>query len=898
MTIQCLVPKIIIEDSDDDFTPPISDIVKLNKLKAGQLLKFNPDDSPENRTIDGQSFLELIQDNTRDIAKPVRIENAVINIQKKLDLRYVTFRRELSIINSIFKGEVDFSFATFEGQVRFDGSTFEKKARFGAAHARYNFDIVGARFVREANFGGLRVDEVLNASGAHFADVDFQRVRVCKDAIFSPYEEKAKKTDDGTADSDEPAKEKIVKAYPVCFKGDANFSDAFIESVADFKGAHFHGKATFVRTRIDSAAFFSCYIREPKDESDESKGEILRTEFNGETNFIASRFGGNVSFIGVVFKDEAEFERIRVGGHVLFRPARFGDQFHRVEFMKRVSFFNAHVQINAEFDGVIFKGKADFELLHIEGNLFLRASYCQDKAACNHPALPVRFEGRTVFMAARVNGRAEFTGAQFTNTNEDDGQPIERAGDDPQDAEEDWKKGNVFESFCVGGKAILDSFSYPRHRTEAPLAVTFGGVANFNNTCFKNEVSFQGTRFEQEAHFVRSEVKGVASFQGAVFNKDVSFRGAHFDVVRFRDELPPLNQATDMTPPATPPEAAATPPEAAKNGVEISAQVAPPTPAGVGNNGSAIQPEGGSAAAGSDANAALARLNAGLNSAVTKVRNLRLKRRPPLAYSWTVFGDDINIDLRGFTYERIELRLNDLLNRLEKSESIPFDRQPYTQLEKTYLSVGDDYRAGDVYYALRRREHNQSWKKLWLDIQNGKTVTAGFRLIAQMFDFIFLRGVTRYGVRPFRLLVISVGFIIAGTIIFSQPGAVVLKEKAAVATEQTGAAPLTTTPSPDPVPNHNPPPVPNPATTANKEPDDNPGCCNRTQAIGVSFNQFIPIVEIASGSQWKPSSKLLWGNHFSYAFYGSLHRLAGVILVPLGLASLTGLLHRRERSGK
>jgi hypothetical protein len=68
------------------------------------------------------------------------------------------------------------------------------------------------------------------------------------------------------------------------------------------------------------------------------------------------------------------------------------------------------------------------------------------------------------------------------------------------------------------------------------------------------------------------------------------------------------------------------------------------------------------------------------------------------------------------------------------------------------------------------------------------------------------------------------------------------------------------------------------------------------EAFGYSLRLFIPVVEIPSGGQWIPSpDEPLPGLRVSVETYASLHRLAGAILVPLGLAALTGLLLRRDK---
>jgi hypothetical protein len=66
-----------------------------------------------------------------------------------------------------------------------------------------------------------------------------------------------------------------------------------------------------------------------------------------------------------------------------------------------------------------------------------------------------------------------------------------------------------------------------------------------------------------------------------------------------------------------------------------------------------------------------------------------------------------------------------------------------------------------------------------------------------------------------------------------------------------------------------------------------------SEAAWVSLNLFLP-VEIPSGVEWKPSSRSWpypkWGLKFSS--WATLLKLVGWILIPVGLAGLTGWLKR------
>jgi hypothetical protein len=67
----------------------------------------------------------------------------------------------------------------------------------------------------------------------------------------------------------------------------------------------------------------------------------------------------------------------------------------------------------------------------------------------------------------------------------------------------------------------------------------------------------------------------------------------------------------------------------------------------------------------------------------------------------------------------------------------------------------------------------------------------------------------------------------------------------------------------------------------------------------VSTRHFLP-VEIPAGAQWKPTSNTLWtikigqwgDMSMTFETFATLLKLAGWILVPVGLAGLTGILKR------
>jgi hypothetical protein len=243
------------------------------------------------------------------------------------------------------------------------------------------------------------------------------------------------------------------------------------------------------------------------------------------------------------------------------------------------------------------------------------------------------------------------------------------------------------------------------------------------------------------------------------------------------------------------------------------------------------------------------------------------------------------VDLRGCQYDRVQANWEALLRFVEHSQPSsrilkqlsllrkrvaprqqPYDRQPYIQLERALRTSGRTEDADHVYLERRRVERHMRWTRG----QYGRWAT----------DALFGLG-ARYGVRPFRLVVFSIALIASGTWFFSQPGT------------------LST---------------PNDIHVGGRECESEP---SRSRGLAESLHEFIP-VEIPMGSECVPATnpvvfevkpvqvieRLLERVHLqrlsrttafsiSPATFASLGlRLPGWIFVPLGVASLTGLLRR------
>jgi uncharacterized protein YjbI with pentapeptide repeats len=167
-----------------------------------------------------------------------------------------------------------------------------------------------SKFESGSVFTDLYVHETLQANGARFGNVNFQRVRVAKSALFR--EDLAGNCAmffgeadfinsniggnfefDGAEFSAASRFDFIHiagngffranhKGKRCIFKGDAVFVNANLTGVADFRGAEFHGRAIFTGMTCGSAGLFCVH----------EKGQ--RTIFNGEARFLNVRIGYSI----------------------------------------------------------------------------------------------------------------------------------------------------------------------------------------------------------------------------------------------------------------------------------------------------------------------------------------------------------------------------------------------------------------------------------------------------------------------------------------------------------------------------------------------------------------------------------------------------------------------------
>jgi len=344
-------------------------------------------------------------------------------------------------------------------------------------------------------------------------------------------------------------------------------------------------------------------------------------------------------------------------------------------------------------------------------------------------------------------------------------------------------------------------------------STTFEGAAGFQGAIFEAYARFKRTKFISHARFENSHFHGAASFKFAEFaaEGETTFvgagfeRGAYFDSAKFAGD-------TDFT-------SAVSARDANFLDTEFSGPVSfREASFGVVHFGQGAEEKPG----------------------------IRLTKRVSEMLHCTRFELEKSVDLRGFTYDRVYVDLEDLFSRIATG-----DRQPYTQLEQALRRIGDDTSANAVYLERRRVERQRMFSE--------------GRYLRWATD-CFCRALANYGIRPYRLAGYTLLLLVLGALFFSPPGAVKPKDdKRATATVSDAAS------------------------------------YNIGRAIGVSVHQFLPI-DVPVGSDWVPAS----GRVYILAriskrcvcvpvwpsVYGTFLRISGAILVGIGLGSITGLLRR------
>jgi hypothetical protein len=196
-----------------------------------------------------------------------------------------------------------------------------------------------------------------------------------------------------------------------------------------------------------------------------------------------------------------------------------------------------------------------------------------------------------------------------------------------------------------------------------------------------------------------------------------------------------------------------------------------------------------------------------------------------------------------------------------------FSRDPYLQLEKYYQSIGNDVEAKEVYFegrcAIRKYEKGNN------TINWSRRRRAG--------DFL-LKLLTGYGVKTHRLLYPILFFIFLGVLIFWDNDAIKAKEdnanriKAATlemrSDQGTNSEQGTSAPQ---------------SANLKSPQNDWDKIFNR---IFYSVDLFVPVIKLDLTDKWVPASP-------GREKYAVIHRIAGWFLIPLLVASWSGIVRRQ-----
>lgn len=794
------------------------------RLLSGEPLHFEGNEPEEDRTIEAKWLHEAARNGVK-----IDLLNAII--RGPLNLKYASLEGEISFIACDLRENADFSYATFKRNLILSRTTFLQGANFKSATLEHDGDLDGTEFLAsEAKFEDLNARGVFSAKQARFATgvkAKFTGAHFVKSALFRGA------IFEGEADFIAVAIGTSAEFHGANFKNTANFNQAQLGGSAFFTGCLFEGDANFGSVKIArqaafqgstfkrNAIFNQCGIGESAFFRAEPPGELAGTIFEGEANFNRIQIGANADFQGTQFKNKdarANFDSARINGNAFFRGAIFEGEarFLAAQIGGQAAFQGTIFKHDATFNTVriagpaffrhdparslsaaIFQGKADFvdvqigETAHFQGAAFKQAvSFNRARFGQSILFRGSTFEGEADFGSAHIGGAAEFQGATFKRKANFNRTQIAHSAffsPAPQlDLPPARFEGEVsFTSAYIGGQAAFQGVNFS----------STGNQVSFDASKIEGDAFFEGARFAGETRFETAEIGGSAIFRGATF-----LGSSNFEATNFRG-LALFNGGESLL-------------------------------------GALLQ----------EVSFDHARFEQDAHfEDVCFMGAGRFRETSFRVLYFSVSGKTGNqdqfqgpVDLRGCTYERIQVNWKSLLKRME-----PYDRQPYTQLEKVFRAVGEDREADKVYLKRRRVERKKKWQRG----QFGSWVAdALYALIA------------RYGVRPYQLIGIPLLLLFLGMFFFSLPGAVKPKDENSVCRL---ASPMQ---------------------------------ASRWEAFAVGLHQFLP-VEVPMGSQCIPSPDPVevWMLRFKMSpstFATFFLRLPGWILVPLGIAALTGLLRR------
>lgn len=578
----------------------------------------------------------------------------------------------------------------------------------------------------------------------------------------------------------------VLNLQKSTFETNAIFTGAKVDKDILLDNVTFHENVQFLDLTV--AGVFYCRSAKFKkeaifvDATFSKRVEFNKSIFDGVVNFNGAIIGGAAVFFETEFKQKATFTGSMFKDFALFSSANFEEEaeFGQMQIASYAFFKDSKFKQNANFNGVQIEGHANLIGVEFKKEVDFSASNIEKGVLFNSAI----FEGEVNFKHVCIGNFADFIGAKFHHKASFNGSSIkgrflfrEAIFEHEVDFGQAW----------IGSTAEFDKVEFNQdvsfnivqiEKTALFTSITFGGNADFICARFGGAgANFEGTKFGKKADFTGSHIEGVALFNKSIFEGEVEFA---------KVSIGSLAQFT---------------------GANFKKKV----------NFKFAQING-------DIDFKETIFSSDVNFQYTSFRTINFAKSDNQFHG--------KIDLRGCTY--------DFINPISIWEQLmehrnTYDRQPFTQLEETLRRAGKDNLADDVYFKGRYKEFIENAKFSDNDIRIRNPYAMIKRSLWLLKD-MFLRFLTGYGVQVIRLLPIIIIILIVGTVIFHQPGAVVLKSDI----NQTLVLPQD----------------------------------SYWEAFFVSLNLFLPI-EIPSGAYWKLSQ--------DFVIFGTLWKLAGWILILLGL---------------
>jgi len=680
------------------------------------------------------------------------------------------------------------------------------------------------------------------------------------------------------------------------FDGDVTMEDSHFSRNLLLSGCHFAGVVNLERIKVDSAMF----LRSARFEQglllghSHIGGQLIanKVQFTGssDVDVEGATIGEDVFMSGSTNEGKVDFGNMTVGGdmyldgvfegevdftHTTIRGSLLAEGGQFTSPTAEVSFNSVQVDGFAKLKGAIFSGPVNFTAARIAGN------FQADDTQFLNPTNEATFNSMSVggfasFGGAVFSGSVDFTAAHILSNLEADDTQFQSPTNPVS-----------FNSINVGGFASFGGavFSGPVDFTTAHIlsnlqaddtqfqsptneasfnSVNVGGFASFDGAVFSGPVDFTAshilsnlqaddTKFlsaTNKATFNSMSVGGFASFERAVFNGPVDFTEAHISgnlQAAYTQFLSPNNEATfnsinvgghaffyravfagtvDFSRS-----------EIAGDFRAVEVQFTNDLASLDGSTNNFFNADFDGMHVGGDTSFRQAVFGGKLSLMNARFGNLDL----------SVANVPAEVGLDNMTFQTIKAagKSRVMWNNLKSLVNKESDYRPdvYLELEDFFRREGEPEQADLVLYAQKHEERKAVWRSaqgFW------KKIWVSPRIIGSY----LLKWLVGYGRHPENALFYSMAVVIFGWWVFRyQP-------------ETRGKL-------------------------RKMEPQD-PGKAERVyNAFWYSLDLFAPAIDLYAANYWKPKSD----PQFRFARrYVRFHRLLGWILVPIGLAALTGLI--------